>query len=121
MEDFREFYIISPNNSRYSPDSIIVDDATQVIIQKIEMILFTNKGDYMADIKLGCSLEFFLWQTKVSAQYITGLIDEQFRMYIPEIYTRNFSLEASIMEGELSDILLVDIKIDEYKIQALIK
>ena len=115
------FYILSEGNSKYSPDEFVVEDATRVILQKIEMCLYTNKGEVMADIDLGCDLEFLLWNTRVSTDYVRSVILQQFQTYIPELFTRNFSLEVSMIEGNYTDQMVIALAIDEYKIEALIR
>lgn len=121
MNDYRDFYILSEGNSRFSPDEFVVEDATRVIIQKIEMCLYTNKGEVMSDINLGCDLEFLLWNTRVSTDYVRSIILEQFKNYIPELFTRNFSLNVSMLEGNYTDQMIIAISVDEQKIEALIR
>lgn len=121
MQDFRDFYIISDSNSRYSPDEFLVESATHVIIQKIEMCIYTTKGEFMGDIDFGCDLEFYLWQTKVSTEYIHSIITQQFATYIPELTPTRYTMHVSIVEGSLADIMVIDITLDDFQIQAVFK
>ena len=41
--DFRDFYIGYEGHPRFTINKIITDDIIRVIVQKYEMILFTNK------------------------------------------------------------------------------
>lgn len=121
MLDFRDFYITWPGHPRYQEDVIIQQDPTYVVIQKIEMCLFTNKGDYIGDVNLGCDLEYYLWQTTVSPEYIQGVIQQQFDTYIPELANFNYTLNVSLSEGTLQDMLIVDITINSVGVMAIFR
>jgi hypothetical protein len=119
MKDIRDFYIKFPQHPNYQSNQIIVDDVIQVIVNKIEMILFTNQGDFIGDISLGSNLSTYLWNTNVSADYIQNVIQEQFNQYIPELVNYNTTLNVQLMEGTLADILVVNITINDVNVQAI--
>jgi hypothetical protein len=119
MNDNRNFYVTWQGHPRYKEGQIVVEDPIMNVIQKIELLLFTDKGSYIGDLDLGCDLSFYIWNTTVSAEYIQGVIEEQFNKYIPELSGMNHTLEAYIMEGELLDILVVDITIDDYAVRGV--
>lgn len=119
--DYRDFYIKYPQHNKYNPDLIFTDTKTDMIVNKIEMVLFTNKGDFIGDADFGCDLEYFLWQTRVSAGRIEDIIRDQFNKYIPEINDIGYELDVSIMQGELRDILLIDIVLNDQTIQAVLR
>ncbi len=117
--DVRDFYITYPGHPRYKDGEIIVDDLIKVIINKIEMCLFTNKGEFIGDLSFGCDLPFYLWSTNVSADFIKGVIQEQFDTYIPELNNYAHTLEVSLMEGSIQDILVIDITINDVGVKAV--
>jgi hypothetical protein len=120
MNDNRNFYITWNGHPRYNEDQIIVEDPLQNILQKIEMTLFSNEGDYIGDLNFGCSLEFYIWNTTVSAEYIKGVIQSQFDKYIPELKNYNHTLDVYIMEGrDILDILVVEIFLEDYGVKAV--
>ena len=43
--NFTDFYIEYPGHPRFRDLQIIEDDVVRIILQKWEMILFTNKGE----------------------------------------------------------------------------
>jgi len=85
------------------------------------MVLFTNKGDFIADADFGCNLEYYLWQTRVSAARIDEIIRDQFNKYIPELNQTSYELAVSIMQGDIRDILIIDITLNDQSIQAILR
>lgn len=119
MRDIRDFYITWVGHPRYNDSEIIVEDAIRVIINKIEMCLFTNKGEFIGDVDFGCDLPLYLWQTNVSVDFIRNVIQSQFDKYIPELKNYNSTLNVRITEGTLEDILIIDITINELSVNAV--
>jgi len=119
--DYRDFYIKYPEYSTYNEYLLNTETKTDLIVNKLEMILTTNKGEYIGDLNFGANLSYYLWETYVSANKIKSIIKEQINQYIPELKFTPYSLDVRIMEGEIRDILIVDIVIDEQKIQAVLK
>ena len=107
--DNRNFYIRWPGHPKYKEGDIIVDDELTNIIQKIEMILFTKKGDFIGDLDFGADIEYYLWETSVSVPFIKSQIQDQFNTYVPELLNYRYVLDVSITEGTLKDILIIDI------------
>jgi hypothetical protein len=119
--DYRDFYIKYPQHSKYNSEAFFTETKTDMIVNKIEMVLFTNKGDFIGDLSFGCDLEFYLWQTKVSAAKIEESIRSQFSIYISELDIIGYSLNVSIMQGDIRDILIVDIVLNDQTIQAVLR
>ena len=118
--DYRDFYIKYPENNNYSSDIILTETKTDMIINKIEMVLFTNKGEFIADADFGCNLEYYVRQTRVSAATIDGIIRDQFSKYIPELNSIGYTLNVSLMAGTIQDILIVDVSVADKAIQAVL-
>lgn len=120
--DFRDFYIGYQGHPKFQINQIITDDAIRVIIQKYEMILFTNKGEVFGDPDFGCDLVKLLHQTQISASAVKKIIIEQIDTYISEISNVDYSLEVSFQEDpeNYQDILVIDFQIADYQINAVI-
>jgi len=119
--DVRTFYINYPGHPNYKEGEIIVDDPIRAIINKIEMVLFTNQGDFIGDVNFGANLPFYLWQTNVSVEYIRQNIQQQFDIYIPELKQFNTFFNVEISEGDFQDILLIDVQIDDVQVKAVFR
>jgi hypothetical protein len=119
VRDIRDFYITWKGHPKFKEGEIIVEDVLRVIINKIELLLFTNKGEFIGDVDLGCDLEYYLWQTNVSTEFIKNIIQEQFDKYIPELINYNYTLNLEMMEGTIADILVVDITLNDVNVKAI--
>ena len=121
MIENHDFYIKWPDHPRYNDNIIIEDEDLEVLINKIEMILFTKKGELFGDPEFGADLDFFLHKTKVSAQTVERILKDQFKKYIPEMTNLAYSLKVTISPGTLFDIMLVDINLFKVQINAIFK
>jgi hypothetical protein len=117
LKDVKDLVIRYPGHPRYEPGRIVEDDEIEVIIQKLEMILFTNKGEVLGDIEIGVNLEYYLWQTRVTTGNLKNKVEEQISTYIPELKTLGYTLEVYLYEGTLRDILVLDFVIKGYNIE----
>lgn len=121
MKDTRTFYIRSNIHPNYDENSIIIEDDLLIILQKIELCLFTNKGDFIGNINFGCDIPFYLWETNVSTDFIKRGINEQFDLYIPELKNRLRYINVDILKGNLRDILTIRIGIDSNEIKTVFR
>ena len=117
LKDVKDLVIRYDGHPKYIKNRIVEDDDIEVIIQKLEMILFTNKGEVLGDIELGCDLEYYLWQTRVTTNTLKSKVDEQISVYIPELLTIGYDLEIEVYEGTLRDILYLNFLIRGYNVE----
>lgn len=116
FKDVKDLVIRYPGHPKYDPDRIVEDDEVEVIVQKLEMILFTNKGEVIGDLDIGCNLEYYLWQTKVTTSNLKNKVEEQIAIYIPELIRIGYTLDVVLYEGTLRDILYLNFIIKGYNI-----
>ena len=115
LNDVRDLVIRYNGHPKYEEGRIIEDDEIEVIVQKLEMLLFTNQNDVIGD-GVGIDLEYYLWQTRVSIPTIESKIREQTSSYIPELDQLGYSLSINIFEGTYRDIMYVNFVIKGYNI-----
>jgi hypothetical protein len=120
--DFKDHYIGYAGHPRFVVNKIVEDDLIRVIIQKYEMILFTNKGELLGDPDFGCDLPRLLFQTKVSAQGVKKIILQQIQKYIVELSNTNFGLQVTFFQDpeNYQDVLQIDFQLADYEVYALI-
>lgn len=116
LKDVKDLVIRYPGHPKYDPTRIVEDDEIEVIVQKLEMILFTNKGEVLGDSNIGCNLEYYLWQTNVTSGTLKNKVNEQIATYIPELIQLGYSLDVLLYEGTLRDILYLNFIIKGYNI-----
>jgi hypothetical protein len=116
LKDVKDLVIRYPGHPKYEPGRVVEDDDVEAIVQKLEMILFTNKGDVLGDIDMGANLEFYLWQTNITTGNLKTKIEEQISTYIPELISLGYTFDLVLYEGTLRDILYLNFVIKGYNI-----
>jgi phage baseplate assembly protein W len=120
--DFKDHYIGYKGHPRFIVNKIIEDDVIRVIIQKYEMILFTNKGELFGDPDFGCDLPILLFQTRISAQNVKRIIQNQINIYITELANTNYQLEVTITNDpeNYQEVMIIDFQIADVEVNAVI-
>jgi len=118
--DFRDFYIKYPGHPNYVSTDLVEDDIISVIIQKYEMILFTNKGEVLGDPDFGADLEKLLFDTKVSGSHVESVIIQEIATYIPELVNMNYSLQVVFSQDPYNyqDMMYIYFKLADYEVYA---
>ena len=113
--DIKDLNIRGKNHPKYNSRRIVEDRTIEFIIQKLENVLFTNKGEVLGDSNFGANLEYYLWSTRVPVSKIENEIRNQVNIYVPELNNYGYSLEVNVFEGTYRDILQINIIIrDSY-------
>jgi hypothetical protein len=118
--NFIDFYIGYPGHPKFRDKDLIEDDVIRVIIQKYEMIIFTNKGDVLANPNLGADLYLLLHETRVSAETVEQDIRSQIDEYIPEISGINYELNVEFGEDpeNYQEYMVIHFKLKDYEVYA---
>ena len=118
--DFTDFYVLYRGHPRYTTGEINEDELINVIVQKYEVMLFTNKGEVLGDPNFGANLLDLLYQTKVSAEFVKSSINEQIQVYIPELYTINYNLNVVFVQDpeKYQDMMFVNLRFADVDIYA---
>lgn len=120
--NFADFYIGYPGHPRFRDPGVIEDDIIRVIIQKYEMLLFTNKGEVFGDLNFGLDLEELLFETKLSAESIESMINSQISEYISELANTNYTLTVSFFEDpeRYQDYMEIILNIKDYEVYTVV-
>jgi hypothetical protein len=116
LKSVKDLVIRYPGHPKYEPGRIIEDSEVEVIVQKLEMILFTNKGEVLGDTNIGVNLEYYLWQTRVTTGSLKSKVIEQINTYIPELNELGYQFDLNLYEGTVRDILYLNFVINGYNI-----
>lgn len=111
--DLRDFYILTESHPKYNEYKLTENDPMRFVIQKLENLLMSNKGDVLGDPEYGCDLQYFLWKTGVPTETVKRVIYEQVNKYIPELFNFNFSASVDMYEGTVRDIMYINITVQE--------
>jgi phage baseplate assembly protein W len=118
--DFKDFYIKGTDSVKYVVNKMVENDVINVIVQKLEMLLFTRTGEVYGQPDFGADLEFYLWQTSVSVKDLRTLIVNQITTYIPELDTMGYTLTINVYEGSVQDILVLEFVIKGYNVEFIV-
>lgn len=96
--NFIDFYIGYPGHPRFKQSEIIEDEVVRVIVQKYEMIIFTNKGELLGDPNFGANLTALLHETRISAEAVEADIRAQISDYISELDNVEYDVTVEFFE-----------------------
>jgi hypothetical protein len=96
--NFIDFYISYQGNPNFRDFELIEDDILRVVIQKWEMVIFTEKGEVFGEPNLGADLSHYLHETRLSAESIKESLNDQISYFIPELDGIDYTLEVEILE-----------------------
>lgn len=116
IRDYKDINIRYAGHPKYISSRVVEDRIMEVILQKLEMILFTKKGDIIGQPDLGCNIEYYLWSTTVPSDKIKKIIQEQIIDYIPELLNMTYSVETDLYQGTIRDILYINIVIQDVNV-----
>jgi len=121
-KDYTDFYITTKENPRFVEYELIESEIIRVIIQKYEMILFTNKGELLGYPDFGCNLYELLYETKVSGDFVQNTINDQIQTYIPELAASDYDLDVAFTQDpeRYQDMMFVYLKLSDFEVFAQI-
>jgi len=119
--DIRDYNIRYVGHPKYNSKRVIEDRTIEFVVQKLENLLFTNKGDDLSDPEFGANIEYYLWSTKVPVEKIKKEIENQINKYISELNIMGYSLNLELYKGTIRDILYININIKDTIVNFVIK
>jgi len=116
--DFKDHYIGYLGHPRFIVNKIVEDDVIRVVIQKYEMLLFTNKGELLGDSDFGCDLQKLLFETRIAKSGVKTIIIEQINKYIPEISNINYILDVQFSTDpeNFQEVMEIFFTISDYEV-----
>jgi hypothetical protein len=92
-------------------DDAIKYDEVELIIQQVDMLFNTSRGEVLGNISYGTNYSEFLYNLQVSNDDIKYTIEQDLSLLY--LFGYNYNVEVSILAGSENDIILV--KINFYK------
>lgn len=108
----RDIYCISENETRYDDNKLEVVSELEDLLQQIDVLLFTKKGDILNMPNFGIDLERYLFSTNYNESVIENDIRNQIDSFI---YSPNFNIDISVkfQTWEQNVAMIVDIVIKD--------
>lgn len=116
--DYTDFYILDSSDTKFQSTELIEDDLVRNIVQKYQMIIFTNSEDVMGDTNFGGNLLEILYETKVSDRDVKAALLQQITTYIPEIVGTPYELNIVFEQdpANYQDVMFIFFTISEYEV-----
>ena len=112
----REIYCIPNTESRYKENVVEINTELDTLIQQVDLLLFTNKGDVLLMPEFGCNLEQYLFETTWNQLAIKQLIMEQIRSFIYTDGSFRVDVDVEFYKWDFNIAMLVDLKINNVKV-----
>ena len=112
----KDIYAIPEEEPRYKNDVLEVTGELDEIIQQVDMILFTNKGDVLCMPEFGCNLSRYLFDTSYDENLIKQIVMEQIRDFIYLDGSYNVDVDVSFIKWDYNVAMIVDLNINNKKV-----
>ena len=114
----RDIYAIPNSESRYKDDVLEVNNELDEIIQQVDCLLCTRKGEVLMMPDFGCDLHKYLFETTFNKTAIKYMIESQINSYIFLDGKYNVSVEVEFIKWEYNVGMLVDLIINNRKVSS---
>ena len=108
----RDIYAIPDVEPRYKENVLEITGELDEIIQQVDMILFTNKGDVLCMPEFGCNLGRYLFDTTFNENHIKQIIMEQIRSFIYLDGSYNVDVDVKFVKWDFNVAMIVDLNIN---------
>jgi phage baseplate assembly protein W len=114
----RDIYAIPNSESRYKPDVLEVNNELDEIIQQIDCLLFTRKGEVLMMPEFGCDLHKYFFDTNLNKAAIQHMIQSQINSYIYLDGKYKVDIEVEFVKWEFNVGMIVDLIINGRKMSS---
>ena len=114
----RDIYTIPNAESRYKSGVLEINNELDEIIQQVDCLLFTLKGDVLMMPDFGCDLHKYLFETNWNKTAIKHMIESQINTYIYLDGRYKVSVEVEFIKWEYNVGMLVDLMINNRKMSS---
>lgn len=112
----RDIYAIPEEEPRYKSDVIEITSELDEIIQQVDMILFTKKGEVLCMPEFGCDLEQYLFDTSYNDSQIKNIIMNQINNFVYLDGSYKVDVDVNFVRWENNVAMVVDLLIQNKKV-----
>ena len=112
----KDIYAIPQEEPRYKDNVLEITGELDEIIQQVDMILFTNKGDVLCMPEFGCNLGRYLFETTFNEEHVKEIVMEQIRNYIYLDGSYNVDVDVKFVKWDFNVAMVVDLLIGNKKV-----
>ena len=112
----REIYCIPDSETRFKENVVEINSELDTIIQQVDLLLFTNKGDVLMMPEFGCNLEQYLFETTWNQMAIKEMIMNQIRGFIYNDGSFEIDVDINFYQWDFNIAMVVDLTINNVKV-----
>ena len=114
----RDIYAIPNSEGRYKPGVLEVNNELDEIIQQVDCLLFTRRGDVLMMPDFGCDLHKYFFDTNWNKTAIKHMIESQINTYIYLDGKYRVEVDVEFIQWEFNVAMTVDLKINGKKVSS---
>lgn len=114
----KDIYAIPEEEPRYKDNVLEITGELDEIIQQVDMILFTNKGDVLCMPEFGCGLGRHLFETSYNENTIKNIIMNQIRSFIYLDGSYNVDVDVQFVRWKFNVAMIVDLYINNKRLSS---
>ena len=114
----KDIYAIPEEEPRFNENAIEINSELDEIIQQVDMILFTNKGDVLCMPEFGCNLGRYLFETSFNETIIKQIIMNQIYNFIYLDGSYKVDVDVKFVKWDFNVAMIVDLNINGRKISS---
>ena len=114
----KDIYAIPEEEPRYKNNVLEISGELDEIIQQVDMILFTNKGDVLCMPEFGCNLGRYLFDTTFNEGHVKEIVMEQIRNYIYLDGTYNVDVDVNFIKWDYNVAMVVDLYVNNKRLSS---
>ena len=112
----KDIYAIPEEEPRFNENAIEITSELDEIIQQVDMILFTNKGDVLCMPEFGCNLGRYLFETSLNETIINQIIMNQIDNFIYLDGSYKVDVDVKFVKWDFNVAMVVDLLIGNKKV-----
>lgn len=107
----KDIYVIPEEEPRYKNNILEISNELDEIIQQVDMILFTKKGEVLCMPEFGCNLEQYLFDTTYNKTQIKNIIMEQINNFIYLDGSYKIDVDVNFVKWKYNVAMVIDLNI----------
>lgn len=111
----KDIYAIPNAEGRYKDGVMEIKNELDEIIQQVDCLLFTRKGEVLMMPDFGCDLHKYLFETNWNKSAIKHMVETQINTYIYLDSRYKVSVEVEFVKWDYNVSMIVDLMINGKK------
>lgn len=108
----KELYFRDSTDSRFNDKKLEEDNSKECLLNKIRMILYSNRGEVLGAPEIGLNLEEHLFDFNAPLEFIRTKFYAQLSKYVPEVKDYKIDIDFDVVQGISSKTVNIYIQIN---------